>query len=87
MNCKILNERKLNIPLVLISQSYFKVPKTIRLNTTHYFIMNMRIPNKREFQQIASSYLSDINFKDFMKFDKDYIEKLFSFLVNDATLP
>ena len=31
-----------------ISQSYFKVPKTIRLNGTHYFIIN--IPNKRELQ-------------------------------------
>ena len=43
--------RKLNISLVFISQSYFKVPKIIRLNATHYFIM--RIPNKKELQQIA----------------------------------
>ena len=41
-----LRGRKLNISLVFISQSYFKVPKTIRLNATHYFIM--KIPNKRE---------------------------------------
>ena len=41
-----LGGRKLNISLVFISQSYFKVPKTIRLNSTHYFIM--KIPNKRE---------------------------------------
>ena len=40
--------RKLNIYLVFIAQSYFAVPKNIRLNSTHYFIM--RIPNKREFQ-------------------------------------
>ena len=38
--------RKLNISIVFISQSYFKVPKTTRLNTTHYF--NMKIPNKKE---------------------------------------
>ena len=38
---------KLNIPCVFISQSYFKVPKTIRLNVTHCFIM--KIPNKSEF--------------------------------------
>ena len=43
-----LRGRKLNIPLVFISQSYFKVPKTIRLNATHYFII--KIPNKRELQ-------------------------------------
>ena len=35
--------RKINISLAFISQSYFKVPKTIRLNATHYFIM--KIPN------------------------------------------
>ena len=42
---------KLKTSLVFISQSYFKVPKTIRLNTAHYFIM--KITNKRELQQIA----------------------------------
>ena len=40
-----LRGRKLNISLVFISQSYFKVSKTIRLNATHYLIM--KIPNKK----------------------------------------
>ena len=40
-----LRGRKLNISLVFVSQSYFKKPKTIRLNATHYFIM--KIPNKK----------------------------------------
>ena len=40
--------RKLNISLVFITQSYFKVPKDVRLNTTHFFIM--KIPIKRELQ-------------------------------------
>ena len=31
--------RKLNISLVFVAQSYFSVPKDVRLNTTHYFIM------------------------------------------------
>ena len=35
-----LRQRKLNISLVFISQSYFKVPKILRLNATHYFVMN-----------------------------------------------
>ena len=39
-----LRERKINVSLVFISQSYFRVPKTIRINATHYFIM--KIPNK-----------------------------------------
>ena len=43
--------RELNISLVFITQSYFSVPKDIRLNSTHYLIM--RIKNKRELQNIA----------------------------------
>ena len=46
--------RKLNISLAFITQSYFVVPKNIRLNSTHYFIM--KIPNKRELQQIAFNH-------------------------------
>ena len=38
--------RKLNISLVFITQSYFKVPKDVRLNSTHFFIL--KIHNKRE---------------------------------------
>ena len=38
--------RKLNISLVFITQSYFKVPKDVRLNSTHFFIM--KIINKKE---------------------------------------
>ena len=77
--------KKLNILLVFISQSYYKVLKTIRLNATDYFVM--KIPNKREIQQIASNHLSGIDFKDFMKFYKDYSKEPYSFLVNDMTLP
>ena len=80
-----LRGRKLNISLVFISQSYFKVPKTIRLNAIHSFIV--KAPNKRELQQIASNHSLDIAFKNFKKLYKDYAEKKFSFLGNDATLP
>ena len=55
--------RKLNISLVFITQSYFKVPKDVRLNTTHFFIS--KIPNKRDLQQIAMNHSSDISTKDF----------------------
>ena len=64
-----LRERKLNLSLAFISQSYFKVPQTIGVNATHYVIM--KIPKKRELQQIASNHLSDIDSKDFMKLYKD----------------
>ena len=76
--------RKSNISLVFITQSYFKVPKDIRLNCTHFFIM--KIPNKRELQQIALNHSSDIDFKDFIKIYKKCTAEPYSFLVNDATL-
>ena len=56
--------RNLNISLVFITQSYFKVPLDVRLNTTHFFIM--KTPNKRELQQIAISHSSDIDFEDYI---------------------
>ena len=46
--------RKLNISVVFITQSYFKVPKDVRLNSTHFFIM--KIPNKREIQKTALNH-------------------------------
>ena len=55
---------KSNISLVFLTQSYFALPKTIRLNSVHCFIL--KIPNKREFQQISFSYSSDVDFKDAM---------------------
>ena len=77
--------RKLDISIVFFTQSYFKVPKDVRLNSTHFFIM--KIPNKRELQQIALNHSSDIDFKDFMKIYKKYTKELYFFLVNDTTLP
>ena len=77
--------RKLNISLVFITQSYFKVPKDVRLNTSHFFIA--KIPNKRELQQIAINHSSDINTKDFANIYRKCTAEPYSFLVNDTTLP
>ena len=69
--------RKLNISIVFITQSYFKVPKDVGLNSTHFFLM--KIPKKRELQLIALNHLSDIDFKDFMKIYKKCTEKTILF--------
>ena len=61
--------RKLNIYLVFITQSYFKVPEDVRLNSNHFFVV--KIPNKRKLQQIALNHSSDINSKDFIKIGKE----------------
>ena len=76
--------RKLNISLVFIAQSYFKVPEDVRLNTTHFLIM--KISNKRQLQQIALNHSSDINTKGFINIYKKCTSTPYSFLVNDTTL-
>ena len=65
--------RKLNIYLAFITPYYFVVPKNIRLNSTHYFIM--KILNKQELQPIAINHLSDIDFKVFINLYKKYTAK------------
>ena len=80
----LIRGRELNITLVFITQSYFKVAKDVRLNSTYFFIM--KIPYKRELQQIVLNHSSDINSKDFIKIYKKNTAERYSFLVNDATL-
>ena len=79
-----IKERKLNISLVFITQSYFVVPKNIRQNSTHYLVI--KIPNKRELQQTAFNYSSDFDFQDFMNVHKKCTAKPYSFLVIDTPL-
>ena len=77
--------RKINISLVFITQSYFSVPKDVRLNSTHYFIM--KINNKRELQNIAINHSADIEYKDFVKIYKECTKKPYNFLTIDTTFP
>ena len=44
-----IRDRKLNICIVFITQSYFKVPKEVRLNSTGFFIV--KIPNNGNFNK------------------------------------
>ena len=76
--------RKLNISLVFIMQSYFKIPKDVRLNTAHFFMA--KIPNKREFQQTVINDSSDICPKDFINIYRKCTVELYSLFVNDTTL-
>ena len=76
--------RKLIISLVFITQSYFSVPKDVRLNSKHYFII--KINKKRELQNIAINQSADIDYQDFMKTYKELRKELFNFLTIDTTL-
>ena len=77
-----IRRRKLNISLAFITQYYFTVPKNIRINSTHYFVM--KIPNKRELQQIEFNHSSDIDFQDFINLYRKCTAKSYSFLVTDT---
>ena len=77
--------RKPNISIVFTVQSYFKLPKDVKLSSTHFFIM--KIPNKRELQQIALNHSSGIDSKDFMKIYKKCNAEPYSLLVIATTLP
>ena len=80
----LIRGRKLNISLVFITQSYFKLPKDVRLNTSTFFIA--KIPNKRELQQIAINHSSDTSTKDFTNIYRECTVEPYSILVNDTTL-
>ena len=77
--------RKLNISLVFIIQSYFFVPKDVRLNSTHYLIM--KINSKRELQNIAINHSADIHYGDFAKIYREYTKEPHNFLTIATTLP
>ena len=77
--------RKINIALVFITQSYFSIPKDVRLNSTHYLIM--KINNKRKLENIVRSHSADIDYKDFAKIYSECTKETFSFLTIDTILP
>ena len=77
--------QKKNISLVYITQSYFSVPKGVRLNSTHYLIL--KINNKRELETIAINHSTDIDYKDFIKMYRECTKEPYNFLTIDTTLP
>ena len=77
--------RKLNISLVFITQSYFSVPKEVRLNSTHY--LTIKIHNKRGLQSIAINHSAEADYKHFMKSYRKCISEPYSILTIDTTLP
>ena len=79
--------RKLNISLCFLTQSYFIVPKDVRLNCTHYIIFKLN--NKRELQLllITISHSVDIDYKDFVKMSRDCTKELCNVLTIDTTQP
>ena len=58
--------RKINVSIVFITQSYFRVLKDARLNSTHYILM--KIGNKKELKRIAEEKSGHLDYKFFKKY-------------------
>ena len=77
--------RKLNISLCFLTQSYFSLPKELRLNCTHYIIFKLN--NKRELQNIAINHSADIDYKYFVKIYRDCTKRPYNFLTIETKQP
>ena len=74
--------RKLNISLCFLTQSYFSVPKGVRLNCTHYIWFKLN--NRRELQNITINHSADIDYEDFIKIYRACTREAFNFLTIDT---
>ena len=85
---KILKElfircRKLNVSIVIITQSYFRTPKHARLNITHYILM--KIVSKKELKSIAEEKSGHLDYKDFLKIYNYCTKEPYSFMMIDTS--
>ena len=67
------------------TQSYFDVPKIMRLNSNYVILLNAN--NQRELIEIAKTYASDIDFKEFKSLYKQCTSEPFGFMLLDMVSP
>ena len=76
---------KFHISLCFLTESYFSVPKYVRLNFSHYIIFKLN--SKRELQNIAINHSSDIDYKGFVRIYENCTKESYNFLTMGTTLP
>ena len=74
--------RKINVSVVFITQSYFRVLKDARLNSTHYILM--KINNKKELKRIAEEKSGHLDYKDFLEIYNYCTREPYSFMLIDT---
>ena len=74
--------KKLNISIIFITQSYFRIPKDARLNSTHYILM--KIGNKKGLKSIAEENSGHLDFKDYLKIYNYCTKEPYSFMMVDS---
>lgn len=73
--------RKKNASTIYISQSYFQIPKMIRLNSSYFALFN--VPNKKQLRAIADTHSTRIDFRRFMKYYKEIHSDPYKFMLID----
>ena len=74
--------RKINVSVVFIMQSYFRVSKDARLNSTHYIhYILIKIGNKKELKRIAEEKSGHLDYKDFLKIYNYCTREPYSFML------
>ena len=79
--------RKLNISLVFMTQSFFSAPKDVRLNSTHYLIMNINNTKLQDNYKILRLITLQALTMDFMEIYGKCTKETYSFLTIDTRLP
>ena len=74
--------RKLNISIVFITQSYFRIPKDAKLNSTHYILI--KIGNKKELKSIPEEKSGHLDYRDFLKMYNYCTKEPYSFMMIDV---
>ena len=70
---------------MFITQSYFSLPKDMRLSSIHFLIMKMS--KRKELQNVAINHSEEIDYNDIVNIYRECRRKLYSFLTIDTTLP
>ena len=79
---ELYRERKVNVSIVFIMQSYFRALKDARLNSTQYILM--KIGNKKELKRIAEEKPGHLDYQDFLKIYNYCTKEPYSFMTIDA---
>ena len=79
----IIFDDKNSISICFLTQSYFSVPKDVRLNCTHYILFKLN--NKIVLQNIAINHSADMDYKDVIKNYRHYTKEPFNFLIINTT--
>ena len=73
--------RKMNISMIYLTQSYYKTPKTIRINCNYIFIK--KLSAMKDLKMICSEYTIDRSLKELLKEYENATDNKLDFLLID----